>query len=104
MVGSIGMHFVVEVVQQRGNRPLVFVLAKLSGISRHATFHCQRMFAQALGFRELVEDGEGLFAGEHGVAGLSRDLPQRWGRRQSLGAGKFQKWKRAANLTTCKWI
>jgi hypothetical protein len=52
-------------MQQRSNRPLGFVLPELPGIGRDADFHRQRMFAEVLRFRELVQNLERLLSRNH---------------------------------------
>jgi hypothetical protein len=56
------MHFVVEVVKESGDGPLLFVFAEVVGVSRDAGLHGERMPAKAVGFCELAEEFPGLGA------------------------------------------
>src|ERR1700679_2627633 len=47
--------FVVEIVQQRSDAPKIFVRAQLSGVSTHAGFYGQRVFAEAFTLRVLAQ-------------------------------------------------
>src|ERR1700677_251880 len=54
MIGKVGMNLPIEVVEQRGHGPLLFILAKFASVSGHAGLHRQHMFAQALRFNEFA--------------------------------------------------
>jgi 2-polyprenyl-3-methyl-5-hydroxy-6-metoxy-1,4-benzoquinol methylase len=47
MLGRRGIFFIIKVMQQAGDAPLVLVLAKLASIGAHARFHGQHVLAQA---------------------------------------------------------
>ena len=59
------MHFVVEIMQQRRDRPLRFVFVIFSRVGRDASFNSQGVAAKTFRFGELVEDREGLVAGDY---------------------------------------
>src|ERR1017187_10297183 len=59
------MNLPIEIVQQGGDGPHVFVLSQLLRIRRHARLHRQRVLAESVGLGELTKDVPGLFSIEH---------------------------------------
>src|SRR5258706_14821403 len=62
MVGRVRMNLVVEIMQQRCERPLALILTELSRIRHHARFHRERVFAQALRLCVFTKQIPGLFS------------------------------------------
>src|SRR5262249_16672192 len=55
----------IEVVQQRGDRPLLLVFAELARIRGEAGLDRERVLAQPFGLREFAEKIPCLFAAQH---------------------------------------
>ena len=63
----LGIHLVVQIVQQAGKAPQLLVLARPFGEVAHAAFHGQGVLAQRLALVVAAEQCIGLFpAGYHG--------------------------------------
>src|ERR1039458_8997518 len=73
MVGRLRVDLPIEIVQQGGDAPLVFVLAQLLRVSDHAGLYRQRVFAQSCGPGEFADDIPSLFTSQH----ESHDSPSR---------------------------
>jgi len=71
------MNLPIEVMQQRGDLPLLDVSAESLRVSEHARFHGQRMLAQALRLGELTQYVPGLFAVNHRQPSYPRRAPFR---------------------------
>jgi len=71
------MNLPIEVMQQRGDLPLLDVSAESLRVSEHARFHGQRMLAQALRLGELTQNVPGLFAVNHRQPSYPRRAPFR---------------------------
>src|SRR5258707_12785950 len=63
----IGPALVVEVVQQRGEAPGLFVGAGFTGIGAHAGFDGKHVLTERFGLRVFAEQFPGLFARRHSV-------------------------------------
>ena len=61
MVGGLRVNLPIEIVEQRGEAPLVFVLAKLAGVGGDAGLYRQSVLAESFGFGEFADDVPGLF-------------------------------------------
>ena len=60
MVGQVGVNLPVEVVQQRGDGPLFFVLARSARIRHDACLYGQHVLPQTIQLYELAHDFPGL--------------------------------------------
>src|ERR1700687_882627 len=84
-VGFVWPALVVEVVQQGGDAPELFIGDVLAGIGADAGFHGQHVLAEALGLRVFAQQLPGVFACGHGLSfrdgiaylTLAEDSPQR---------------------------
>ena len=56
MIAERRIALVVEVVEQRDDAPLLFVLAELPRVAAHRGFDRERMLAQALALRPLSQE------------------------------------------------
>src|SRR6185312_5536946 len=65
VIGSGWMNLPIEIVEQRRNGPLLFVLAIFPRISVYARFHRQHMAAQAVRLYEFTNDRPGLLPIRH---------------------------------------
>ena len=64
-VSGVGKFLVVEVVEQRGESPKVFIGARFFGVGANAGFDGEHMFAQAFGLRVFAEKIPGIVARRH---------------------------------------
>ena len=62
-VSGVGKFLVVEVVEQRGESPKVFIGARFFGVGANAGFDGEHVFAQRFGLREFADEFPGVFAG-----------------------------------------
>ena len=65
-VVGVGPALVIEVVEERGEAPGVFVGAVLTGIGANAGFDGEHVLAEAFGLGEFADDVPGVFARGHG--------------------------------------
>src|SRR5713226_5272287 len=75
-VGFVGPALVVEVMQQSGDAPELFIGAVLAGIGADAGFHGQHVLAEAFGLRVFAQKLPGVFACGHGVLRKEGSLAQ----------------------------
>src|SRR5262249_18562773 len=60
VLGRGGIFFIIEIVQQAGDAPLVFVLAELAGVGAHTGLNGQHVLAQALRLGVFAKQAPGL--------------------------------------------
>jgi hypothetical protein len=66
-VGLVGPALVVEIVEQSGDTPELFIGAMLAGVGADAGFHRQHVLAETLRLRVFAQELPGLFACGHGL-------------------------------------
>ncbi len=62
---GVGPALVIEVVEERGEAPGIFISALLPGVGPHASFDGQHVFSEAFGLGEFANDFPGVFARGH---------------------------------------
>jgi hypothetical protein len=63
--------FIIEVVEQRGDAPDLFIGAVLAGVGADAGFHGQHVLAEALGLRVFAQELPGIFSRGHDLGSPS---------------------------------
>ncbi len=63
----VGPALVIEIVEQRGDTPKLFIGAGFAGIGANTRFDGEHVFAQALRRGVLAKQFPGVFAGRHAV-------------------------------------
>ncbi len=64
-VVGVGPALIVEVVEERGQAPGVFVGSILAGVSADTRFDGEHVLAEAFGLGEFADDLPGVFARGH---------------------------------------
>src|SRR5438105_365190 len=91
MLVERGVNFPIEIVEKRGDRPLMFVPSELLRIRRHTRLHRQCVLPQSVRLGVFAKQIPGLFSIEHEihnivVAGGGVLL---WWRGQAVSAGNW---------------
>ncbi len=65
-VGVVRVALVVEIVEQGGEAPELFVVAEFAGVGANAGFHGEHVFAEGFGLRVFADELPGFVAGGEG--------------------------------------